>query len=126
MCFFKQKTAYEMRISDWSSDVCSSDLLDAVAPTTPVVLVRGGHSMFLNSAALHRFAITRDTPIPAGGQISRDARQQLTGELIDTARDLGKLPPPPALSAADHIRTKYLLNRYGITPVPLPGTQKQD
>src|SRR3546814_5273912 len=28
--FFKQKTAYEMRISDWSSDVCSSDLLDAV------------------------------------------------------------------------------------------------
>src|SRR3546814_7946235 len=29
MCvFFKQKTAYEMRISDWSSDVCSSDLFD--------------------------------------------------------------------------------------------------
>src|SRR3546814_9731559 len=28
--FFKQKTAYEMRISDWSSDVCSSDLLDAI------------------------------------------------------------------------------------------------
>src|SRR3546814_5142130 len=26
--FFKQKTAYEMRISDWSSDVCSSDLKD--------------------------------------------------------------------------------------------------
>src|SRR3546814_9113797 len=26
--FFKQKTAYEMRISDWSSDVCSSDLRD--------------------------------------------------------------------------------------------------
>src|SRR3546814_17954596 len=29
--FFKQKTAYEMRISDWSSDVCSSDL-DAACP----------------------------------------------------------------------------------------------
>src|SRR3546814_5814777 len=27
--FFKQKTAYEMRISDWSSDVCSSDLRHA-------------------------------------------------------------------------------------------------
>src|SRR3546814_8114468 len=26
LLFFKQKTAYEMRISDWSSDVCSSDL----------------------------------------------------------------------------------------------------
>src|SRR3546814_2176288 len=29
--FFKQKTAYEMRISDWSSDVCSSDL-STIAP----------------------------------------------------------------------------------------------
>src|SRR3546814_6769591 len=28
--FFKQKTAYEMRISDWSSDVCSSDLVHEV------------------------------------------------------------------------------------------------
>src|SRR3546814_9826813 len=28
--FFKQKTAYEMRISDWSSDVCSSDLDEVV------------------------------------------------------------------------------------------------
>src|SRR3546814_6760434 len=30
--FFKQKTAYEMRISDWSSDVCSSDLVDVGQP----------------------------------------------------------------------------------------------
>src|SRR3546814_18036432 len=30
--FFKQKTAYEMRISDWSSDVCSSDLRRVVWP----------------------------------------------------------------------------------------------
>src|SRR3546814_6290558 len=29
-CFFKQKTAYEMRISDWSSDVCSSDLFQTL------------------------------------------------------------------------------------------------
>src|SRR3546814_8882462 len=29
--FFKQKTAYEMRISDWSSDVCSSDLVELSA-----------------------------------------------------------------------------------------------
>src|SRR3546814_16292648 len=32
--FFKQKTAYEMRISDWSSDVCSSDLGSASARPT--------------------------------------------------------------------------------------------
>src|SRR3546814_7168590 len=30
--FFKQKTAYEMRISDWSSDVCSSDLRNVDLP----------------------------------------------------------------------------------------------
>src|SRR3546814_2515449 len=36
--FFKQKTAYEMRISDWSSDVCSSDLL-AVLPQELWILV---------------------------------------------------------------------------------------
>src|SRR3546814_7111352 len=29
--FFKQKTAYEMRISDWSSDVCSSDLISEIS-----------------------------------------------------------------------------------------------
>src|SRR3546814_10177276 len=32
--FFKQKTAYEMRISDWSSDVCSSDLLATLGTPT--------------------------------------------------------------------------------------------
>src|SRR3546814_11116770 len=33
--FFKQKTAYEMRISDWSSDVCSSDLEQFLAKSIP-------------------------------------------------------------------------------------------
>src|SRR3546814_4472738 len=37
--FFKQKTAYEMRISDWSSDVCSSDLCDGEWR-------RGGRALF--------------------------------------------------------------------------------
>src|SRR3546814_5031434 len=37
LVFFKQKTAYEMRISDWSSDVCSSDLRQVLvqAPSSP-------------------------------------------------------------------------------------------
>src|SRR3546814_1781934 len=35
--FFKQKTAYEMRISDWSSDVCSSDLRIGVRPDMAAV-----------------------------------------------------------------------------------------
>src|SRR3546814_9786063 len=36
--FFKQKTAYEMRISDWSSDVCSSDLSGAFTKVSGPVL----------------------------------------------------------------------------------------
>src|SRR3546814_7151305 len=36
--FFKQKTAYALRISDWSSDVCSSDL--APAAPAPLILAR--------------------------------------------------------------------------------------
>src|SRR3546814_4170058 len=48
--FFKQKTAYEMRISDWSSDVCSSDLfvVDAftfvTAPDVGPGVERRGHA----------------------------------------------------------------------------------
>src|SRR3546814_6026088 len=36
---FKQKTAYEMRISDWSSDVCSSDLDQSGAAFHPVAVI---------------------------------------------------------------------------------------
>src|SRR3546814_1525509 len=36
--FFKQKTAYEMRISDWSSDVCSSDLLALPLSLSPIMV----------------------------------------------------------------------------------------
>src|SRR3546814_7936827 len=38
--FFKQKTAYEMRISDWSSDVCSSDLLESLRSRIDAWLVK--------------------------------------------------------------------------------------
>src|SRR3546814_21117382 len=43
--FFKQKTAYEMRISDWSSDVCSSDL--AEISRTPAAFVHPAHAVLL-------------------------------------------------------------------------------
>src|SRR3546814_9030809 len=45
--FFKQKTAYEMRISDWSSDVCSSDL--GSLPATRVAIA-GFDPVFLTAA----------------------------------------------------------------------------
>src|SRR3546814_4997335 len=41
--FFKQKTAYEMRISDWSSDVCSSDLYAHRARRAAQILARRLH-----------------------------------------------------------------------------------
>src|SRR3546814_2141949 len=40
--FFKQKTAYEMRISDWSSDVCSSDLHAIVVAGDPALFNQYG------------------------------------------------------------------------------------
>src|SRR3546814_9130262 len=45
--FFKQKTAYEMRISDWSSDVCSSDLAFSAEPSR---LRTGSHGVRLERA----------------------------------------------------------------------------
>src|SRR3546814_3944173 len=48
--FFKQKTAYEMRISDWSSDVCSSDLpqpIDKVLARATLAIHHGGSGMSL-------------------------------------------------------------------------------
>src|SRR3546814_3143408 len=49
--FFKQKTAYEMRISDWSSDVCSSDLVEAL-------VIGGGFGGLLAAAELHKIGVT--------------------------------------------------------------------
>src|SRR3546814_20923090 len=46
--FFKQKTAYEMRISDWSSDVCSSDLIEK-AGVVPLAWGENGYRQLSNS-----------------------------------------------------------------------------
>src|SRR3546814_5849336 len=67
--FFKQKTAYEMRISDWSSDVCSSDL--AVAPVGTVYAPQTGRRRLSggeDAAAHGRAAVGSLRPL---GQISR-------------------------------------------------------
>src|SRR3546814_2921741 len=56
--FFKQKTAYEMRISDWSSDVCSSDLLRRRRIDIPPKLYRAQQTRDrfadLDSSTLHK------------------------------------------------------------------------
>src|SRR3546814_8010106 len=43
--FFKQKTAYEMRISDWSSDVCSSDLLSRTLGRPDLAVMVGRNTL---------------------------------------------------------------------------------
>src|SRR3546814_6155189 len=45
--FFKQKTAYELRISYWSSDVCSSDL---IGRESAITLARQDHAVVINYA----------------------------------------------------------------------------
>src|SRR3546814_13683572 len=55
--FFKQKTAYEMRISDWSSDVCSSDL--EIARRAPMVDVIVGPQAYHRLPELIRAAVAR-------------------------------------------------------------------
>src|SRR3546814_12595329 len=52
--FFKQKTAYEIRISDWSSDVCSSDLGRFFILKRAGRLSKSGHSLPLQPSQPHR------------------------------------------------------------------------
>jgi predicted amidohydrolase YtcJ len=98
--------------------------LDAVAPTHPVVLVRGGHDYILNSAALRRSNIFKDTPVQEGGAITRDATGELTGELVDNAKRLVTLPPPKPVTIDDVLTTQRKVNAFGITSVRVPGSYK--
>src|SRR3546814_14671127 len=63
--FFKQKTAYEMRISDWSSDVCSSDLLPMAALFAGIAALRWA----LNGDAANRDRLLGYMGGLAGGAI---------------------------------------------------------
>src|SRR3546814_6173140 len=56
--FFKQKTAYEMRISDWSSDVCSSDLGGLMQPEQVLDMGNSGTSTRLLMGLLASHALT--------------------------------------------------------------------
>src|ERR1700744_1862672 len=79
----------------------TAEEIEQAAPGKPVVLVRGGHEYILNTSALKKWNISRDTPVPAGGQISRNDAGELTGELFDEARKLVSLPPPKPVSMED-------------------------
>ncbi|HEX2694297.1 MAG TPA: amidohydrolase family protein, partial [Acidobacteriota bacterium] len=66
------------------------DWIDAVSPDNPVCVNRyDGHMVLANGAALAIAGITRDTPVPAGGEIVKDPKTgEPTGILKDAAADL--------------------------------------
>src|SRR3546814_5513919 len=78
--FFKQKTAYEMRISDWSSDVCSSDLFPLDSDFQPSV----SHPRSVVSSSESR-----------GGSLHRKAPCMPTNEL----RPSGVMASPGGLAS---------------------------
>src|SRR3546814_5793328 len=95
--FFKQKTAYEMRISDWSSDVCSSDLADldkvvAYANTVRNTLFHGGkhgHDQWDDPVRMRRLlelTITVLGELAALGEFGGDRSEEHTSELQSLMR----------------------------------------
>jgi len=74
----------------------TKELIDPVAPETPVFVSRyDGHMSLANSIALRLAGVTAKTPDPPGGVIVRDAQGNPTGALKDAAMDLvNKVIPP--------------------------------
>jgi predicted amidohydrolase YtcJ len=97
--------------------------LDKVAPNSPVILQRAdGHGSVVNSAALKLAGITRATPSPFGGEISKDKNGEPNGMILDAAQGLVRRYIPPT-SAADAERAVVL----GVQrDVGLGWTQVQD
>src|SRR3546814_997033 len=93
--FFKQKTAYEMRISDWSSDVCSSDLshLDAQTWSAQACTVRQlqthltSPTVMQQSVAQTQFsAIPMHTKTNKQIQYARTEERRVGKECVSTCR----------------------------------------
>jgi predicted amidohydrolase YtcJ len=70
--------------------------LDQATDRHPVLVKRGGHNDVVNTYALRLAGITKDTPVPPGGVIGRDADGNLTGRLIDNAMGLVERLVPAA------------------------------
>src|SRR3546814_19574919 len=92
--FFKQKTAFEMRISDWSSDVCSSDLRAGIADVAFVALVvvavgrRSGHSRLACPASL-ALVVGRLRERDCVVGVGRSEERRVGTECVRTCRSRG-------------------------------------
>src|SRR3546814_3259032 len=98
MCvfFFKQKTAYEMRISDWSSDVCSSDLPPGATRTLTIsgsVNASAGATV-VNSAEISASSAPDSDSTPGNGGAGEDD-QANASFTVSGSRMAGA---PPALT----------------------------
>src|SRR3546814_18325543 len=87
--FFKQKTAYEMRISDWSSDVCSSDL--SKTPQRPPELL---HSITCKGSPMEDFidnlaAQEGWTESTTKTVLAGDRKSVVSGKSVSVRVDLG-------------------------------------
>src|SRR3546814_5206190 len=87
--FFKQKTAYEMRISDWSSDVCSSDLLEQAVDVGGSDQVGAADHM----GHPHRGIVERAREMIAGGRILAREDDIAVGTRVGAAHPLPRLLP---------------------------------
>src|SRR3546814_15736975 len=93
--FFKQKTAYEMRISDWSSDVCSSDLADLLGEPIDFARDRAVHrdtQPLARAVAVDILALGRAAPFADPGRQHFRARQILVAILVEEFVDLVGTP----------------------------------
>ena len=106
------------------------DDLDRVAPNHPVILIRGGHEYIVNSAVLRRWGVDDKTTDPEGGRLTRYPDGRLNGELVDTARSLITLPPPPSRTSDEQMAARIAeyktLNAVGLTTVRHPGISVDD
>ena len=95
--------------------------LDALGADRFIVLKRvDGHAYWVNSAALEKAGIDKNTPDPAGGQIYRDAQGNATGVLIDNAMELVNRVIPPTTDEQMAVRLNLALNNlasFGLTGV---------
>ena len=90
------------------------------------MLARGGHEYILNTTALKKWDVTKDTPVPPGGQISRNAAGELTGELFDEAKALVTLPRQKPVSMNDILATQKAVAPTWMTAIRVPGSYKGD
>lgn len=95
--------------------------LDAVAPNNPVFVQRvDGHVSWANTLALKQAGVTRETAVPTGGEILKDAGGEPTGILKETAAALvARVVPEPSRAEKLQGLERALMEarRYGLTSI---------